>query len=67
MIMRDWGLWDRIKWDEVKRNIKEGVIEKEKELVGDTTHYHAYSGFGTVTYEKDKNSPFSARVTLKSP
>ncbi|MDL1973800.1 MAG: hypothetical protein LWX55_03245 [Deltaproteobacteria bacterium] len=53
MIMRDWGLWDRIKWDEVKRNIKEGVIEKEKELVGDTTHYHAYSGFGTVTYEEE--------------
>jgi hypothetical protein len=52
MIMRDWGLWDRIKWDEVKRNIKEGVIEKEKELVGDTTHYHAYSGFETVTYEE---------------
>jgi len=53
-IMRDWGLWERIKWEEVQRNIKERVIKKENELVGDTTHYHAYSGFETVEYEDAK-------------
>ena len=53
-IMRDWGLWQQLKWDEVRRNIKEGVIKKEEELVGDTTHYQAYSGFQTVSYEDDK-------------
>jgi hypothetical protein len=54
MIMRDWGLWDRIKWEEVRRNIEKRVIQKENELVGDTTHYHAYSSFETVTYEDEK-------------
>jgi hypothetical protein len=35
---------------EVSRNIRKGVIKKENELVGDTTHYHAYSEFETVKY-----------------
>ncbi len=49
-IMRESGLWNKIKWNEVRRNIAEGIIKKEDELVGDTTHYHAYSEFETVTY-----------------
>ncbi|MCP5004217.1 MAG: hypothetical protein GY941_09795 [Planctomycetes bacterium] len=53
-IMREWGLWDKIKREEVGRNIKEKVIKRESELVGDTTHYHAYSGFETVRYIDDK-------------
>jgi len=53
-IMRECGLWEKIKWDEVRDNLENGVIKKEKELVGDTTHYYAYSGFETVTY-KDNN------------
>jgi len=53
-IMTDYGLWNEIKYDEVRKNIDEGFIKKEKVLVGDTTHYHAYSGFETVTYnDKD--------------
>ena len=48
MIMTRYGLWSQLKWGEVRRNIKEGVIHKENELVGDTTHYHAYSSFETV-------------------
>jgi hypothetical protein len=36
------GLWDRLKIKEVIDNIEQGTIEKEQELVGDTTHYHAY-------------------------
>ncbi len=55
-IMREAGLWDRIKIDEVKANLATGVIEKENELVGDTTHYHAYSSFETVRYEDDKGN-----------
>ena len=49
-IMTEYGLWSRSKWEEVRRNIEQGIIKKESELVGDTTHYHAYSGFETVAY-----------------
>lgn len=53
-IMREWGLWSKIKLEEVKHNLKTGVIKKEKELVGDTTHYYAYSSFETVPYIDSK-------------
>ena len=53
-IMTEYGLWSQNKWNEVRRNIKDGVIKKENELVGDTTHYHAYSGFETVHYTDNK-------------
>lgn len=53
-IMREWCLWDRMKWDEVRRNIEKGIIKKETELVGDTTHYYAYSNFETVVYKDEK-------------
>lgn len=49
-IMAEYGLWSRIKMDEVRRNIESEVIEKESAVVGDTTHYHAFSGFETVEY-----------------
>jgi len=52
-IMTEYGLWDKIKKDEVLKNIKSGLIKKENELVGDTTHYHAYSSFETVKYEDE--------------
>ena len=35
-VMRQAGIWDRIKVSEVKTNIQTGVIKKEIELVGDT-------------------------------
>ena len=53
-IMADTGIWNRIKLSEVKTNLSRGVILPEKELVGDTTHYHAYSSFETVCYEDEK-------------
>lgn len=53
-IMTEYGLWSRNKWEEVRRNIEQGIIKKENELVGDTTHYHAYSGFETVAYTNPK-------------
>jgi hypothetical protein len=49
-IMTEYGLWNREKWQEVRRNIEQGIIKRENELVGDTTHYHAYSGFETLVY-----------------
>ena len=55
-IMTAAGLWDRIKLTEVKTNLATGVIRPEKELVGDTTHYHAYSSFETVRYEDEKGN-----------
>ena len=53
-VMRQGGIWEQIKVSEVRTNLLTGVIKKEKELVGDTTHYHAYSGFETVNYEDRK-------------
>lgn len=55
-VMRQAGLWDRMKVSEVTANLQTGVIEREKELVGDTTHYHAYSSFETLTYEDGKGN-----------
>ena len=52
--MTRYGIWHQLKWDEVKKNVEKGAIRKEAELVGDTTHYHAYSGFGTVKYVDEK-------------
>jgi hypothetical protein len=50
-IMTDAGLWGRIKHAVVGANLASGVIQPESELVGDTTHYHAYSSFETVSYQ----------------
>jgi len=55
-IMTDAGIWGRIKLAEVKTNLASGVIRPEQEWVGDTTHYHAYSGFETVCYEDEKGN-----------
>lgn len=55
-IMTEAGIWERIKHSEVKTNLATGVIQPERELVGDTTHYHAYSSFETVRYEDDKGN-----------
>jgi len=50
MIMEKYGIWEMVKIEEVKQNLNENVIQKENELVGDTTHYHAHSQFITVSY-----------------
>jgi hypothetical protein len=53
-VMRQAGLWEQIKHAEVSTNLRSGVIEPEQELVGDTTHYLAYSGFESVGYEDEQ-------------
>ena len=67
-IMTDYGLWDRLKAKEVIENIEQGIIKKEKELVGDTTHFHGFSGFETITYidEKGKEQRKSQSKTTKN-
>ncbi|MCP4755978.1 MAG: hypothetical protein GY866_34390, partial [Proteobacteria bacterium] len=66
-IMTEYGIWDKMKWSEVKRNVKADVIKMENVLVGDTTHYHAYSAFETVTItdEKGKEKRKSQSKTTK--
>lgn len=67
-IMTEYGLWDKIKTDEVLKNIKNGVIKKENELVGDTTHYYAYSEFETIHYQDEKGkdkTKSQSKVTKK--
>ncbi len=53
-IMTEWGIRQDIKLLEVRRNIESGVIKMEDELVADTTHYYAYSGFEIVKFIDDK-------------
>ena len=53
-IMTEWGIWGEIKLQEVRWNLESGVIRRENELVGDTTHYHGYSSFETVRYVDEK-------------
>jgi len=67
-IMIDYGLWDCLKVQEVAENIERGIIRKEEELVGDTTHFHSCSGFETVTYtdEKGKEQRKSQSKTTKN-
>ncbi|MCP4887243.1 MAG: hypothetical protein GY904_11605, partial [Planctomycetaceae bacterium] len=55
-VMRQADIWEQIKVSEVKASLRSGIIEKENELVGDTTHYHAYSGFETIRYEDEKGN-----------
>ncbi len=49
------GLWDKMKIAMVTENIETGAIKIEKEVVGDTTHYYAYSGFETVRSRRNRN------------
>ncbi len=67
-IMTESGIWGRIKLEEVRENLRSGVIRRENELVGDTTHYHAYSSFETITYvdEKGKERKKSQSKLTKS-
>lgn len=67
-IMTDYGLWHKCKITDVAENIKKGIIKKENVLVGDTTHYPAYSGFETITYtdEKGKEQRKSQSKTTKN-
>jgi hypothetical protein len=53
-IMTEYGLWDKCKRQEITDNLMKGVIRKENSVVGDTTHFHAYSGFETVKYVNKK-------------
>lgn len=55
-VMRQSGIWDEIKVSTVTANLESGAIKIEQELVGDTTHYHAHSGFETVIYEDEKGA-----------
>ncbi len=66
-IMTESGLWNKIKLDEIRRNLEAEVIKKEKELVGDTTHYHGYSGFQVLRYtdENGKERKKSQSKTTK--
>jgi len=53
-LMTDYGLWSKAKIAEVIRNLENGVIKPESTIVGDTTHYFAYSGFQTIEYTDEK-------------
>jgi len=53
-IMTDTGLWGSIKSAQVRDNLNQAVIKPEGELVGDTTHYHAFSTFEVVHFEDEK-------------
>jgi len=60
-IMRESNLWEEIKIDMVRRNLEKGIIDREEELVGDTTHYYAYSNFETVEYQDNEGKKISIK------
>ena len=63
-IMTQYGLWNSNKRDEVCQNLTKEVIMMENELVGDTTHYHAFSSFETVPVE-NKNGKIKGKSQSK--
>jgi hypothetical protein len=64
-IMTEYGLWDEMKIQEVCENLKNGTIKLEEKIVGDTTHYYAYSGFETFEYE-DQNGKSKRKSQSKT-
>ena len=66
-IMTEYGLWEKMKIQNVSDNLKDGIIKSEDKIVGDTTHYYAYSGFETLEYtdENGKSKRKSQSKTTK--
>jgi hypothetical protein len=56
-IMTEHGLWSQCKWDEIRTNIAEEVIQPEPEAVHDTTHYFAHSSFEVVEFPGPNGKP----------
>jgi len=56
-IMTENGIWNEAKNNVIEENLKNKTIVPEKNLVHDTTHHIAFSGFETVPYtdENGKN------------
>jgi hypothetical protein len=55
--MRENGLWRKAKREQVARSLESGVVQPEREIVHDTTHFPAWSSFETVKYEDNKGAP----------
>jgi hypothetical protein len=55
-IMTIYGLWDEVKRTDVSNNLADGIIKPEDIIVGDTTHYYAYSAFETFEYTDEKGN-----------
>lgn len=53
-IMTEKGLWSEIKNIAINENFKQNIIHLENDLVHDTTHHFAFSGFETVNYTNEK-------------
>jgi len=53
-IMTENGLWSEAKNKTITQNFQQKIIVPEKNIVHDTTHHFAFSGFETVHYP-DKN------------
>ena len=56
-IMTENGLWSEAKNKSIKQNFKQQIIKSEKNLVHDTTHHFAFSGFETVRYSDENQKP----------
>ncbi len=67
-IMTERGLWSEAKNIAINENFNQNIIYLEKNLVHDTTHHFAFSGFETVKYtnEKGKDSKKSQSHVTKN-
>lgn len=68
-IMAASGLWGVAAVGQVARNLKDGQIKPEPNIVHDTTHYEAYSSMHTITLptdEADQSKKKSVSATTKT-
>ncbi len=56
-VMSENGLWAEAKNDTIEENFRQGLIHPEKNIVHDTTHHLAFSGFETVKYSNKNGKP----------
>ncbi len=52
-IMNHYGIWEKMKWEQVRDNIDNGTVKLEKDLSFDTAHVESYSSFRTVKAEDE--------------
>lgn len=56
-IMTENGLWSEAKNKVINQNFKDKTIVPEKNIVHDTTHHIAFSGFETIQYTDENGKP----------
>jgi len=65
-IMNLYGIWATLKWKMVNRNLDDGTVNVEEDLVFDPSHVEGNSGFTTVKATDEKGKKLKRAVGLLS-